>query len=156
MDRVFTTHFILRLPVDMARVRKRKELMRAEVDKNDIVHRWLRDHVKPERWDKIAGAFPHGGKYSPQQQWVLMQEDAKSPFRYQQYGITVKLNPIFESKTLTTFQNFQDPDNVESKTLTTFQNFRNCEAFTVRGCFRYSSSSSNPVYARNVNNNPPK
>jgi len=87
----------------MARVRKRKELMRAEVDKNDIVHRWLRDHVKPERWDKIAGAFPHGGKYSPQQQWVLMQEDAKSPFRYQQYGITVKLNQDKDDRLHSTF-----------------------------------------------------
>jgi hypothetical protein len=81
-----------KMPVeDMVRVRKHKELMRAEVDKNDIVHRWLRDHIKLDRWDKIAGAFPHGGKYSSKEQWVLMQEDAKSLFRYQQYGITVKL-----------------------------------------------------------------
>ncbi len=53
---------------DMGRVRRRKELMRVEVAKNELVDRWLRDNIKPERWERITGAFPHGGKYSPQQQ----------------------------------------------------------------------------------------
>jgi hypothetical protein len=52
---------------DMGRVRKRKEFMRSEVTKNEVVDRWLRDQVKPERWNHITTAFPHGDKYSPQQ-----------------------------------------------------------------------------------------
>jgi hypothetical protein len=46
---------------DMATVRKRKDLMWTEVDKNDqdsLVDRWLRDQIKPERWDKIDQVFP--------------------------------------------------------------------------------------------------
>jgi hypothetical protein len=46
-----------------------------------------------------VGAFPHGGKYLPQQQWVLMAmpEDAKSPYRYQQVKIDfyLRLSPFF-------------------------------------------------------------
>ena len=46
---------------DMSRVRKRKELMWTEVAKNEQsslvdrwLRRWLRDHIKPERWDRLA------------------------------------------------------------------------------------------------------
>jgi len=52
---------------DMTRVRKHKELMRTEVTKNELVDRWLRDHIKPERWDRIVTVFPNRGKYSSQQ-----------------------------------------------------------------------------------------
>jgi hypothetical protein len=93
---------------DMATIRKRKNLMWAEVAKNDqdsLVDRWLRDQIKPATWDKIAHVFPQQGKCSPQQKWVLMTEDTKSlvPIRYQQYGITVKLNPDKHDKTHATF-----------------------------------------------------
>jgi hypothetical protein len=77
----------------MVTVRKRKELIRSEVAKNELVDSWLRDHIKPERLGPISAAFPRAGKYSPKQQWVLMTEDANSPYRYQQYGLTVRLNP---------------------------------------------------------------
>ena len=63
---------------DMATIRKRKNLMWAEVAKNDqdsLVDRWLRDQIKPATWDKIAQVFPQQGKCSPQQKWVLMTED---------------------------------------------------------------------------------
>jgi hypothetical protein len=93
---------------DMATIRKRKNLMWTEVAKNDqdsLVDRWLRDQIKPATWDKIAQVFPQQGKCSPQQKWVLMTEDTKSlvPIRYQQYGITVKLNPDKHDKTHATF-----------------------------------------------------
>jgi hypothetical protein len=92
----------------MATIRKRKDLMWTEVAKNDqdsLVDRWLWDQIKPATWDKIDQVFPHQGKCSSQQKWVLMTEDTKSlvPFRYQQYGITVKLNPDKHDKTHTTF-----------------------------------------------------
>jgi hypothetical protein len=69
------------------------------------VDRWLSDNIKAERWERIAGAFPHGNKHSPNQQWVIMTEDTKtpSPYRYQQYGITVKLNPDNTDKLHATF-----------------------------------------------------
>jgi hypothetical protein len=41
---------------DMTTVRKCKDIMWTEVAKNDqdsLVDRWLRDQIKPERWDKI-------------------------------------------------------------------------------------------------------
>ncbi len=90
---------------DMTRVRKRKELMRTEVTKNELVDRWLRDHIKPERWDRITVVFPHGDKYSSHQKWVIMTEDTKSPvpYRYQQYGITVNLNPDKDDRLHSTF-----------------------------------------------------
>ncbi len=90
---------------DMTRVRKHKELMRTEVTKNELVDRWLRDHIKPKRWDRISVVFPHRGKYSPKQKWVFMTEDTKSPvpYRYQQYVITVKLNPDKEDRLQSTF-----------------------------------------------------
>jgi hypothetical protein len=80
---------------DMTRVCKRKDLLWKEVTKNEqasLVDRWLRDQVKPERWDHIATVFPQRDKYLPQHKWMLMSEDTKSPIpiRYQQYGITVK------------------------------------------------------------------
>jgi hypothetical protein len=84
------------MPVEATvRVRQRKELMPSAVTKNQVVDRWLRDDIKGERWERITGAFPHGNKHSPKQQWVLMTEDTRtpSPYRYQQYGVTVKLNP---------------------------------------------------------------
>ena len=62
---------------DMGRVRKRKELMRAEVTKNEVVDRWLRDQVKPERWDHITAAFPHGVRYSPKQQFLTHDREYK-------------------------------------------------------------------------------
>jgi len=46
---------------DMARVGQRKELMWKEVSKNDatsLLDRWLRDQIKPERWDKVVSVFP--------------------------------------------------------------------------------------------------
>ena len=87
----------------MARVRQRKELLWTEVAKNDptsLVDRWLWDHIKTDRWDRITGVFPQGGKCSTKCKWVLMTEDTKSlvPYRYQQFGITVKLNPDKEDK----------------------------------------------------------
>jgi hypothetical protein len=93
---------------DMARVCKRKELLWKEVAKNEqdsLVDRWLRDQVKPERWDHIAAVFPQRDKYLPQHKWMLMPEDTKSPIpiRYQQYGITVKLNPDKEDRLHQTF-----------------------------------------------------
>ena len=45
---------------DMATIRKRKDLMWTEVTKNDqdsLVDRWLRDQIKPAKWDKIAQVF---------------------------------------------------------------------------------------------------
>ena len=48
-------------PEDMARVGQRKELMWKEVSKNDVtslVDRWLRDQIKPERWDRVGAVFP--------------------------------------------------------------------------------------------------
>ena len=95
-----------KMPVEaMARVRQRKELIRESVAKNQVVDRWLSDNIKAERWERIAGAFPHGNKHSPKQQWVIMTEDTKtpSPYRYQQYGITVKLNPDNTDKLHATF-----------------------------------------------------
>ncbi len=70
-------------------------------------HRWFRDHIKTDRWERITGVFPQGGNYSPKHKWVLMTEDTKSlvPYRYQQYGITVKLNPDKEDKLHSTFGN---------------------------------------------------
>ena len=52
---------------DMATIRKRKNLMWAEVAKNDqdsLVDRWLRDQIKPATWDKIAQVFPQQGSSS--------------------------------------------------------------------------------------------
>ena len=83
------------------------ELMRAEVVKNELVDSWLRDHIKPERWDRIATVFPRAGKYSPKQQWVLMAEDANSPYRYQQYGLTVRLNPDKDDRLNSSFSDLQ-------------------------------------------------
>jgi hypothetical protein len=40
---------------DMARVRQHKELLWTEVTKNDptsLVDRWLRDHIKSDRWER--------------------------------------------------------------------------------------------------------
>jgi hypothetical protein len=93
---------------DIATVRKRKDLMWTEVDKNDqdsLVDRWLWDQIKPERWNKIAQVFPQEDKCLPQQKWVLMTEDTKSqvPIRYQQYDITVKLTPDKHDKMHATF-----------------------------------------------------
>jgi hypothetical protein len=87
---------------DMARVRQRKELLWTEVVKNDptsLVDHWLRDQIKIDRWELIAGVFPQGGKYSPKHKWLLMTEDTKSlvPYRYQQYDITVKLIQLYVS-----------------------------------------------------------
>ena len=48
-------------PEDMSRVRQRKEQLWTEVSKNDVtglVDRWLRDQIKPERWDKVVATFP--------------------------------------------------------------------------------------------------
>ncbi len=67
---------------DMTTIRKRKGLMWTEVAKNDqdsLVDHWLRDQIKPDTWDKIAQVFPQKGKCLPQQKWVLMTEDTKSP-----------------------------------------------------------------------------
>jgi hypothetical protein len=93
---------------DMATIRKRKGLMWTEVAKNDqdsLLERWLRDQIKPATWDKIAHDFPQKDKCLPKQKWVLMTEDTKSlvPYRYQQYGITVKLTPDKHDKTRATF-----------------------------------------------------
>jgi hypothetical protein len=82
----------------MATIRKRKDLMWTEVAKNDqdsLLDNWLWDQIRPVTWDKIAQVFPQEGKCSPHQKWVLITEDTKSlvPIRYQQYVITVKLNP---------------------------------------------------------------
>ena len=47
---------------DMARVQQLKELMWADVSKNDptsLVDRWFRDQIKPERWDRVVEVFPH-------------------------------------------------------------------------------------------------
>ncbi len=66
---------------DMTRVRKHKEILWTEVAKNDptsLVDRWFRDHIKAERWERIAGDLPEGGKCSPKHKWVLMTENAKS------------------------------------------------------------------------------
>jgi hypothetical protein len=93
---------------DMTTIRTRKGLMWTEVAKNDqdsLVDRWLWDQIKPATWDKISQVFPQKGKCLPQQKWVLMTEDTKSPvpYRYQQYGITVKLTPDKHDKTRATF-----------------------------------------------------
>jgi len=93
---------------DMTRVLKHKELLWKEVAKNEqtsLVDRWLWDHIKPERWVHIVVVFPQGDKYLPQHKWILMTEDTKSPtpIRYQQYGITVKLNPDKEDRLNQTF-----------------------------------------------------
>ena len=66
----------------MARVHKRKEVMWTEVAKKELVDRWFRDNIKPERWDHIDTVFPYRGQYSSQQKWVLMTEDTKSPVPY--------------------------------------------------------------------------
>jgi hypothetical protein len=60
---------------DMTRVRQHKELLWTEVAKNDptsLVDRWLWDHIKVDRWDRITGVFPQGDKCSPKHKWVLM------------------------------------------------------------------------------------
>jgi hypothetical protein len=95
---------------DMARVRQRKEFLWTEVANNDptslVDHLWW-DHIKTDRWECIAGVFPQGDKCSTKHKWVLMTEDTKSlvPYRYQQYDITVKLNPDKEDKLHSTFGN---------------------------------------------------
>jgi hypothetical protein len=87
------------------------------VTKNDptsLVDHWFRDHIKTDRWDHITGVFPQGGKYSTKHKWVLMTEDTKSlvPYRYQQYVITVKLNPDKEDKLHSTFGKLGSTENV--------------------------------------------
>jgi hypothetical protein len=74
-------------------------------DQDSLVDHWFRDQIKTGTWDKISLVFPQQGKCSPQQKWVLMAEDTKSlvPIRYQQYVITVKLNPDKHDKTHGTF-----------------------------------------------------
>jgi hypothetical protein len=77
------------------------------VNPTSLVDLCLWDHIKTDSWDRIAGVFPQGDKYSPKHKWVLMTEDTKSlvPYRYQQYDITVKLNPDKDHKLHSTFGN---------------------------------------------------
>ncbi len=62
--------------------------------------RGLWDHINTDRCEHITRVFPQGDKCFPNHKWVLMTEDTKSlvSYRYQQYGITVKLNPDKEDK----------------------------------------------------------
>ena len=83
-------------PEDLATVRKRKDMLAQEVAKNaSLVDQWLRDKVNPSTWNKNETLFPEGKKCLPQQKWMLLPDDtaSASPVRYQQYGITIKLNP---------------------------------------------------------------
>ncbi len=67
-----------------------------EVVKNgSVVDQWLRDKVNKGTWDKNLATFPHGKKCMTQHKWMQLPDDTTSPtpVRYQQYGITLKLNP---------------------------------------------------------------
>jgi hypothetical protein len=83
-------------PEDIATVRKRKVILAQEVAKNGSdVDQWLWDKVNPLTWGKNLAIFPQDKTCLPKQKWMQLVDDTTSPtpVRYQQNGITLKLNP---------------------------------------------------------------
>ena len=90
------------------RVRKHKEILGTEVAKNgSVVDLWFRDKVNTATWDKNLTNFPYGKKCMSQHKWMQLSDDTTSdtPIRYQQYGITLKLNPNKEDMLNRTYNN---------------------------------------------------
>ncbi len=68
-------------------VRKRKEMVAAEVAKDGtVVDLWLRDKVNNGTWEKNSVNFPEGKKCMSQHKWMKLPDDTTSPnpIRYQQ------------------------------------------------------------------------